>query len=414
MGKQENLKKRNHAVSCTYFIDGDGGNDSNPGTSSEAPWKTLKKAGDRHYGPGDRILLKRGCRWTDPFVLSGSGTAEKPIELSTYGEGPRPVIAAEDTRKGICLTLNNVSDWKISSLELKQAKIGLYLRYTDFRGHSNINISDCLFQDMPDRSADANFHNQEFAWSSGIFIGGILPEKKITVLKNLTIRSNRFVNAGIGIIHNWYWPDQPRFNILTNVVLENNIAENCYGGGFAFTDTSDLSIRNFEIRNSGGKSDFGTTGAFLQSCRNVVIENCLFEGTRAIDCHDGAGMDFEGNNRQVLFRNNRVQNNHGPGILFCCTDGVNEEIEITDNHISGNGASPHDRDYACGLLNWTDRNEKEIFGKNKGRIKGNTIISRNSCLPFSAGTARAGVPFEWDGFEITGNRLLSSEETDRT
>lgn len=83
-----------------YYIDSQAGDDENPGTSTDQPWKTLSKANATTFQPGDRILLKAGSEWHDEQLWpKGSGTAERPISIDAYGdpEAGRPYIAANGT-----------------------------------------------------------------------------------------------------------------------------------------------------------------------------------------------------------------------------------------------------------------------------------------------------------------------------
>ena len=45
------------AAATTYYVDAVTGADSNSGTSTAAPWKTIKKVNSRTYGSGDEVLL---------------------------------------------------------------------------------------------------------------------------------------------------------------------------------------------------------------------------------------------------------------------------------------------------------------------------------------------------------------------
>jgi hypothetical protein len=42
--------------------------------------------------PGDRLRLKRGCRWTGPLDITWHGSANQPIVVSSYGTGALPII----------------------------------------------------------------------------------------------------------------------------------------------------------------------------------------------------------------------------------------------------------------------------------------------------------------------------------
>lgn len=87
--------EENTANGTTYYVDSQGGNDSNDGTSEGKAFRTLGKVNALDLGPGDTVLLKKGSVFEDQaltFTKEDSGTAEAPIKISTYGAGDRPKI----------------------------------------------------------------------------------------------------------------------------------------------------------------------------------------------------------------------------------------------------------------------------------------------------------------------------------
>lgn len=70
----------------SYFIDSDRGNDSNNGRSADASWKSPDNLRRIDLQPGDSVLFKRGTRYHGPVHIDYSGTAEKYIVISDYGE----------------------------------------------------------------------------------------------------------------------------------------------------------------------------------------------------------------------------------------------------------------------------------------------------------------------------------------
>ncbi len=84
-----------------YYISSTSGNDINDGQSPEKAWQHLwkiylKSISRDTFQPGDSILLKRGDQWDGQIRLQGNGTAEKPIMLGAYGEGPKPLIYGDN------------------------------------------------------------------------------------------------------------------------------------------------------------------------------------------------------------------------------------------------------------------------------------------------------------------------------
>lgn len=71
-------------VSCT-------GDDHNGGTAA-APLRSITAATREVLPAGSRVLLARGCSWTGPVELRGSGTAELPVVVGAYGTGSAPVL----------------------------------------------------------------------------------------------------------------------------------------------------------------------------------------------------------------------------------------------------------------------------------------------------------------------------------
>ncbi len=75
----------------TYYVS-NSGNDSNPGTSTSLPWKTLEKVNGRTFSPGDQILFNRGDEWVGTISVTSKGSSGSPIVYGAYGTGAKPVI----------------------------------------------------------------------------------------------------------------------------------------------------------------------------------------------------------------------------------------------------------------------------------------------------------------------------------
>jgi parallel beta-helix repeat protein len=88
-------------ASKTYYISSASGNDANDGQSPAKAWQHLsriylKSISKDAFQPGDTILLKRGDQWDGQIRLQGNGTAQNPIALGAYGEGPKPLIYGDN------------------------------------------------------------------------------------------------------------------------------------------------------------------------------------------------------------------------------------------------------------------------------------------------------------------------------
>src|SRR5690606_12893558 len=76
----------------TYYVDSFSGNDRNDGRCPDQAWKTLNKINVTTFGPGDRILFRRGGIWFGKLKPGGNGLIGASIVINAYGKGPRPLF----------------------------------------------------------------------------------------------------------------------------------------------------------------------------------------------------------------------------------------------------------------------------------------------------------------------------------
>ncbi|MGN8027457.1 carboxypeptidase regulatory-like domain-containing protein [Microbacterium sp. 22242] len=137
----------------SYYVDSVAGDDAAAGDAPGSAWKSLAKVNATTFQPGDRILLKAGSVWTAsgsavareaydyttwsggvatdvtapaPTALlapKGSGTAENPIVLSSFGTGPAPELDARGVVND-ALQLTDQQHWDISQLEISNVTDG--------------------------------------------------------------------------------------------------------------------------------------------------------------------------------------------------------------------------------------------------------------------------------------------------
>ncbi len=80
------------AAGSNYYVDSANGSDSNPGTSPDAPWKTLGPVNGRAFEAGDVVNFARGSTFSGGLVIGSSGVEGNPITFQAYGDGARPVF----------------------------------------------------------------------------------------------------------------------------------------------------------------------------------------------------------------------------------------------------------------------------------------------------------------------------------
>ncbi len=137
----------------TYYVDSVSGDDAAKGRSPSTAWRTFANVNATEFGPGDRILLRAGSSWSaegdevakeaydytqwtdgkptdvvgaDPTALlapKGSGTASRPIVLSSYGDGTAPELNGRGVVNDV-LQLTNQEHWDISNIEISNVTDG--------------------------------------------------------------------------------------------------------------------------------------------------------------------------------------------------------------------------------------------------------------------------------------------------
>jgi hypothetical protein len=101
-----------------FYVDSNSGSDSNGGTSSSTPWRSLNKVNSSTFQPGDAINFQRGSVWTGNLQVRSSGTSSSPITYRAYGTGAAPQIANPGVTYGEAVSVtgsfNLIQDFLLS------------------------------------------------------------------------------------------------------------------------------------------------------------------------------------------------------------------------------------------------------------------------------------------------------------
>jgi uncharacterized repeat protein (TIGR01451 family) len=105
------------AANTTYYVSMSDGNDSNGGTSSAAPFKTIAKVNSLVLQPGDRVLFKCGDTWRGEMLrVVESGTLAQPIAFGSYP-------AADCANKPILSGAQPIAGWTVYSGQIYVADL---------------------------------------------------------------------------------------------------------------------------------------------------------------------------------------------------------------------------------------------------------------------------------------------------
>ncbi|MCE9612179.1 MAG: hypothetical protein K8R23_18430 [Chthoniobacter sp.] len=349
----------------TYYVSQSTGNDSAAGTAATTAWKTLEKASSIDYQPGDSILLKRGDTWTDGLTPKGSGTPEKPITITGYGEGKKPVIDREDfkqDRSGI--RLDNQGGYKIVGLEFVHCMTGIYAEYAKGSPtYKYLWIEDCYFHDS------MLYRHYEDYPKTKIGLGVCLFSFELTnkvVLQDIMVKDCVFRRLASG-----FWTNSPdNFNKnasfiynFANLNFDNCLFEEGYQWPLGIRGVDKGSVRNCVTHDIGRgfRSFNGVAGSMFFRTKDWIIEDSEWG---FVDIGQGSGdgeaFDFEGNCENMMVRRCLFHDTDGPCFLICCyaSDGnPSHKLFMEDCVLNGKAKRPPRGTGKVAILNTTDHNE---------------------------------------------------------
>jgi parallel beta-helix repeat protein len=96
-----------YSFASNYYV-ASTGNDSNSGTSTTTPFKSISRLNMLHLEPGDKIFFRRGDVFQGQLDIKQSGTAMAPIIIQSYGSGPQPVISGTESVSNWISQGNNI------------------------------------------------------------------------------------------------------------------------------------------------------------------------------------------------------------------------------------------------------------------------------------------------------------------
>lgn len=104
-----------------FYVSSTTGDDRASGTSPDEAWRTLERASAQPLAPQDALLLRAGDRFVGQLVLQSSGAPGRPLRVTRFGEGPKPVIDAGSAPEGgfpAAILIRNHQHIEISDLEI--------------------------------------------------------------------------------------------------------------------------------------------------------------------------------------------------------------------------------------------------------------------------------------------------------
>ncbi|MBT6765022.1 MAG: hypothetical protein HOA90_10875, partial [Prolixibacteraceae bacterium] len=209
------------------------GNDSNDGLTPETAFQSLAKVNSLDLLPGDSLFFKSGETFVGELaIINESGSSEKPILISNYGEGNLPVLDGD----GYLSTVHVVNSGYLhfSNIEIKNdggpSKQGVSedLRYGMFL--ENTFTDGTFFENY--RLRNLTFNN-------------IFPTTEVTDDDNTGVNAHAIITSGS-------WGDDVHPTRFRDILIENCFFTRTARHAAVFKAIDSLKIRNNLFEHVGG------------------------------------------------------------------------------------------------------------------------------------------------------------------
>lgn len=313
-------------AAADYYVS-PAGNDSNAGTTSAAPWKTVGKVNSRNLAAGDRVFFQGGQVFSDAglkLASNDTGTALAPVVIGSYGTG-RATLQPPANEHGI--DIYNTAGLHIRDLTIAgpgaassdaNARRGLHA-YCDLPGGAKLTYLRIENLDI------SNFHE-------GITIGAwhsSFSGFQDVLITNCVIHDN----LGNGLTTYGYQPGSASQQSHANLqvvgceVMRNygdptlsNPSGQHSGSGIIISGANGGMVdRCYVHHNGGGAGDNaggGPVGIWTYSSNGVVIQRSLVHDQKTTaGAVDGGGFDIDGGATSAVVQYCYSYNNEGPGFL---------------------------------------------------------------------------------------------------
>ncbi len=375
-------------IDCSASVSGDG--------SKSHPWNTLEAAQAHRFVPGDVIALARGSACRGTFNPQGSGTVDRPIRLTAYGEGPRPrIIASTDAQQ--ILQLSDQEYWQIDSLDLSGAnKYGIFIS-ADKRPLHHIYLKNLYVHDVyggelknKDNGLVLVGRSSETAFLDDVLVDGVD-----------AAHTNQWAGIMVGGGNYGNGPD-PILN--RHVTVRNSTAHDVYGDGIVLFRDQDSVIRASAAWETGMQptETTGTPNAiWTWTCTDCTVEDNEAYVTDSPGV-DGGAYDIDWHNTRNTVQRNYGHDTQGYCIAVFAAGFTTSESVVRQNLCVNNGLSPRlaALQGAVYLHTWND-------GPIRGLVVQGNTIEWNPPVPGAAAIVNDAL-VNGDPFVFRQNRVISA------
>ena len=329
------------------------------------------------FGPGRKVLLRRGSTCVGTVVINASGRAGADTLLGAYGAGKAPVIDAKASvrNRRSAIEVDNKSHFVIQDLTVRNG----YFNDISVEAHNGEHITGVTIQRVTAQqnvwTGGANSVTKNM-WVMGVGGISVMPCSAKAQISQVTINKveashTQYAGVQLGYHQLYPWSDfeagvardgysvptcfaadakpyphvTPRDGIKNAVIANSSLHDNDAMGIGVFGATDVVVRKNDLYRNGSGRNPNPTpgsntmngAGAWWDTTRNVTAEwNNAWGNREGWTGNDGTGLDADRNTVNSVIQNNYLHDNANYGVSVISAQNK-ASATIRNNVIAGNG-----------------------------------------------------------------------------
>jgi len=263
---------------------------------AEPRWRSIDSINALELKPGDRLLLRAGCRWQGMLMPKGLGTEGHVIAIDRFGEGPSPAIDGAGGEAAVLL--RNQEFWDIANLEvtndapapglrrgvlIRAENTGRALRHIHLSGLDIHHVKGQLGADMISKCTGGIGFEAATKLRPARFDDLLIENSRIHGVDNVGIYLNTDASPH---------PRDPRWDELrhTRVVIRGNRLEDIGKNAICLRASMDPLIERNNVR--GAAARYHGNAIYVFGCQNALIQANEVSHTTYHDL-EGAAFDSD-------------------------------------------------------------------------------------------------------------------------
>ncbi|WP_328905359.1 right-handed parallel beta-helix repeat-containing protein [Streptomyces sp. NBC_00234] len=314
--------------------------------SPRHPWTTLAEANAVTYGPGDRLLFKRGATCTGTLTPKGAGSADAPFTIADYGDSPERARLDGAGAHDVVL-LADTEHVRLTALEITNAanpgseRNAVRLRLTDYGTARGFEIDHLYIHDV--RGGDY----KTITGSSAIHVA-VQGTARASSYDGVDIHHNLIEDVdreGIyfkstfskrALVGNQQDPNvyPGPWTPSTGVRIHHNTLRSLAGDGMKLDTTAGARVDHNRVDGFQLRSPSANAGIWTFNTDDTTIEYNEVSGGG--NTHDGMSFDADGASNHTVFQYNYSHDNKGGFLLVCPYSGAKTVDTVVRYNVSRN------------------------------------------------------------------------------